>query len=390
MDFPLVKAEIDLTAIAGNIQALKKITDEKSEFMAVVKADGYGHGAVEVARKAAENKVDRLGVARLHEAETLRRGGITLPILIFGYTWPEQCTTLAELDIAATVYDLETAQILDAAARKKGIRVRVHLKVDTGMGRVGMVIPLAGTSPEIHNKAAADVGEILKLRAVELEGIYTHFAEADSFDKTYTLAQIDTFSTFLDTLKKNGITLPICHAANSAGIIDLPGSHFDMVRAGIAIYGLYPSGEVNRSRACLTPAMTLKTMVTFTKNVPRGFKVSYGTTYETETETVIASIPVGYADGYSRLLSSNGQMLVRGEKAPIAGRVCMDQTLIDVGHIPGVKPGDEVVLLGRQQNSEITAEEIAAQTDTINYEVVSALTSRIPRVFYSLPSPFSG
>ncbi|MFO7749223.1 MAG: alanine racemase [Desulfobacteraceae bacterium] len=389
MDLPLVKAEIDLTAIADNIRALKKITSEKSAFMAVVKANGYGHGAVEVAEKAAESKADRLGVSRLHEAETLRKAGNTLPVLIFGYTWPQQCTTLAELDLTATVFDLETAKALDAAARKKGVRVKIHLKVDTGMGRVGMVIPLAGTSPEIHKKAAADVEKILKLKAVELEGIYTHFAEADSFDKTYTLAQIDTFSEFLRTLEKNGITVPICHAANSAGIIDLPGSHFDMVRAGIAIYGLYPSGEVNQSRASLTPAMTLKTVVTFTKKVPRGFKVSYGTTYETEKETVIASIPVGYADGYPRLLSSNGQMLVKGEKAPIAGRVCMDQTLIDVGHIPGVKPGDEVVLLGRQQNGEITAEEIAAQTDTINYEVVSALTSRIPR-FYSLPSPFSG
>lgn len=388
MDHPLVWANINLNAIAANIKALKSITENNAEFMAVVKADAYGHGAVKIARTAIENGADRLGVARFNEAEELRDAGVTAPILIFGFTDPDQIISLAKLHLTPTIYDLKMAEKLSFQARRRGVKVKAHLKIDTGMGRVGMVIDSGMVSSISHKKAVSDVKKILKLKDLELEGIYTHFAAADSFDKTYSLSQLQFFSSFIENLKKNGITLSMYHAANSAGIIDLPQSHFNMVRAGIAIYGLYPSKEVNTSKIILKPAMELKTLVSFTKKVPKGFKVSYGMTYETSQDTVIASIPVGYADGFSRLLSSKGVVLVKGEKASIAGRVCMDQTLIDVGHIPGVKPGDEVVLMGVQKKEQITADEIAEMTSTINYEVVSSLTARVPK-FYSGSASFS-
>lgn len=385
MDTSLVKAEIDLNALEQNIRELRKITAANARFMAVVKADAYGHGVLKVAQKALESGADCLGVARLHEAEGLRRAGIDAPILIFGFIFPEHCTLLSDLDVTATVYNRESAQLLDAQARKKGVKLRVHLKIDTGMGRVGMVVPPGSGSFYSLDASIRDVKTILKLNAVELEGMYTHFAKADDTDRTYTLSQIDIFSSFIRELKKENIHIPLCHAANSAAIMNFPESHFDMVRAGISIYGFFPAGEMSCPAVSLKPAMALKTIVTFTKKVPKGFKVSYGSTYEAEKETIIASTPIGYADGYSRLLSSRGHMLVKGEKAPIAGRVCMDQTLIDVGHIPGVRPGDEVVVMGRQGNQEITADDIAQQTGTINYEIVSGLTSRVQRVYSGSP-----
>lgn len=383
MDTPLVWAEIDLKAIAQNVRALRRITNSEARLMAVVKANAYGHGVIKVARRALESGADVLGVARLNEGIALRQAGFDAPTLIFGYTPPALTKKLLEFDLTQTVWSYQTAAALSAAvAARKALKV--HLKVDSGMGRLGLLpdccrLPaLDANSPA---KALGEVEAIASLAGLRLEGVYTHFAAADSTDKSYTSKQFEIFAEFLDDIRKAGLDIPVCHAANSAAIIDLPETHLDMVRAGISIYGLYPSDEVNKDRIALQPAMTLKSRVVHLKKVPAGFKVSYGMTHETSKPTTIASVPVGYADGFSRLLSSRGHMLVGGRRAPIVGRVCMDTTMLDVGHVPGIDLEDEVVIFGRQQDASITADEIAASLDTINYEIVSSLTARIPRVY---------
>ena len=388
MEYPLVKACIDLDAIQKNIQNLKQITDKKSKFMAVVKADGYGHGAVKVAQKALQSGADWLGVARLNEAVELRKAGIEGPLLVFGYIHPAQAGMINDMNLVTTVYGLKMAEALSSKAKSLSKPVKVHLKVDTGMGRVGMVIgknknlAYKGQPDKAARKEALkEIEKIIKLPGIDLNGIYTHFAAADCKDRTYTELQIELFASLLDDLKKKGIELSTCHAANSAGIIEFPGSHFDMVRAGISIYGLYPSGEVDQSKVTLAPAMTLKSIVTAVREVPKGFYVSYGMTHETQKATRLASVPVGYADGFSRQFSSNCTMLVKGHRAPVVGRVCMDQTMIDVGDIPGVNPGDEVVLIGSQGEETLGADELANRINTINYEIVSALTARVKKVY---------
>lgn len=396
MDYPLIYAQIDLDAVENNILALRKLTHENVKFMAVVKADAYGHGAVRVAQRAIETGAAWLGVARFHEAEELRKAGIQVPILIFGFTHPLLAEQIAELNLTPTIYNVEMAEALSYQAVKKSVNIKAHLKIDTGMGRVGMLpdsrrIPAEskGKSETESNKntissnqkSIEEIKKIISLSKFELEGIYTHFAAADHRDKSYAEYQLKVFNLLLNDLKKEKIKFNICHAANSAAIIDLPQSHFDMVRAGIAMYGLYPSDEVDKTKVNLKPAMELRSVITSVKKVPKGFKVSYGMTYETDKKTIIASVPIGYADGFSRLLSSTGYMLVKGMRAPIAGRVCMDQTLIDVGHIPDVRTGDGVIIMGSQKDETISADEIASLTGTINYEIVSSLTSRVPKIF---------
>ena len=375
MEYPLVKACINLDAIQKNIQNLKQMTDKNSKFMAVVKADGYGHGAVRVAQKALQSGADWLGVARLNEAVELRNAGINAPILVFGYIHPSQAAIIKDLDLVTTVYGLNMAKALSNEAKLLNKPVKVHLKVDTGMGRVGMVIKPA------KKQVLKKIQEIVKLPGIALKGIYTHSAAADSKDRTYTDLQIELFASLLEDLKKNGLELSTCHAANSAGIIEFPRSHFDMVRAGISIYGLYPSCEVDQTKIKLTPAMTLKSIVTAVRDVPKGFYVSYGMTHETQRQTRLASVPIGYADGFSRQFSSNCVMLVKGHRASVVGRVCMDQTMIDVGNIPDVTPGCEVVLIGSQGDETLGADELANRVNTINYEVVSALTARVKKIY---------
>jgi alanine racemase len=383
LDTPLIWAEIDLKAIAQNVRALRRITNSEARLMAVVKANAYGHGVIEVARRALESGADVLGVARLNEGIALRKAGFDAPTLIFGYTPPALTKKLLEFDLTQTVWSYQTAAALSAAvAASKALKV--HLKVDSGMGRLGLLPDCCRLSALDANSPAKALGEveaIASLAGLRLEGVYTHFAAADSTDKSYTSKQFEIFAEFLDEIRKAGLDIPVCHAANSAAIIDLPETHLDMVRAGISIYGLYPSDEVDKDRITLQPAMTLKSRVVHLKKVPAGFKVSYGMTHETSKPTTIASVPVGYADGFSRLLSSRGHMLVGGRRAPIVGRVCMDTTMLDVGHVPGIDLEDEVVIFGRQQDASITADEIAASLDTINYEIVSSLTARIPRVY---------
>lgn len=387
MEYPLVKACIDLDAIQNNIKNLKQITDKKSKFMAVVKADGYGHGAVEVAKKALQSGADWLGVARLNEAVELRRAEIEGPILIFGYIHPSQAAMIKDLDLLATVYGFEMAEALSREAKFLNKPLKVHLKIDTGMGRVGIFIGNKSLDnnglPDktARKEAVKEIERIIKLPGIDLKGIYTHFSAADHKDRAYTDLQIDLFVSLLDDLKQKGIELETCHAANSAGIIEFPRSHFDMVRAGIAIYGLYPSSDVDHLKVKLAPAMGLTSIVTGVRKVPKGFFVSYGMTHETQKATRIASVPVGYADGFSRLFSSNCTMLVKGQRANVAGRVCMDQTMIDVGHIPNINIGDEVVLIGSQGKETIGADEMAARINTINYEIVSGLTSRVKKIY---------
>lgn len=374
MDSPLVWAEVDLKAIAHNIRELRRITNPKARFMAIVKANAYGHGMIEVARQSLENGAEALGVGNIEEGIQLRKASIDAPVLIFGYTSPVHVKKLIELDLTQTVYSYETSRALSEAVAAYGKKIKVHIKVDTGMGRLGL---LRG----IKDNSLSEVESISRLPMLELEGIYTHFATADKSDRSYAGKQFEIFMDFLNQLRIAGLEIPVTHAANSAAIINMPETHLDMVRAGISIYGLYTSKEVDRSIIKLKPAMELKTKIIHLKKVPAGFKVSYGTTYETEKPTTIATVSIGYADGLSRLLSSKGRMLVCGQSAPIVGRVCMDMTMLDVGKIPEIAIGDEVLVFGKQGNASISVDEIASTINTINYEVVSTIMERVPRIY---------
>ena len=379
----LVWAEIDLAAIAHNVRELRRITEPRASLMIAVKANAYGHGAVQVARTGLENGADQLGVARIEEGIELRRAGIRAPILIFGYTPARLAPVLTDHDLTASVFSLQGASLLNAAIPKDR-RLAVHLKVDTGMGRMGLlpdgrrcvrqgVIPGPGAVEEILGIAA--------LKNLRLEGLWTHFAVSDEADKGYTRNQLQLFEELIRCLESKGLTVRMRHAANSGAIIDMPETHLDMVRAGISVYGLYPSHAVDMNKIRLHPALSLKARVVHVKQVPAGTRISYGGTWQSSVPTTIATVPVGYGDGYSRSLSNQGHMLVHGRRAPIVGRVCMDLTMLDVGHIDKVQVEDEVVLIGRQSDEVITADEVAAQLDTINYEVVTALMARVPRIY---------
>ncbi len=382
-DTPLIWAEIDLAAIAANVRELRRITRPEARLLVAVKANAYGHGLVAVARRAIESGAEALGVARLPEATMLREAGLSAPILVLGYTSPDSVATLVRYDITQTVYAIETARAYAEQIGKTGGRLKVHLKIDSGMGRLGLLPDARRYAPpgmDVTGTAVKDSLEIARLRGVELEGIFTHFASADSADKTYAEQQFTVYLDFLDRLERAGLEIPVRHAANSGAIIDMPHTHLDMVRAGISLYGLYPSDEVDQGKIALAPAMSLKARIIHLKTVPVGFAVSYGMTHTTEKPTTIATIPVGYADGYNRRLSNRGSMLVNGVRAPIVGRVCMDLTMLDVGHVPDVHLEDEVVIIGRQGTESVTTDEIAGLLGTINYEVTSAITARVPRV----------
>lgn len=379
MPHPLIRAEIDLGAIAHNVRGLRRITDPKAQLLIAVKANGYGHGAVEVARTALDHGADQLGVARLEEGAALRRAGIDAPILIMGFTPAEKADQLIEHNLMPTVYSMENTANLAAAAKAMNRTLTFHIKVDSGMGRLG--VPCSDLRLDDSRKAVNDITAMTRLPGLQLQGVFTHFATADHADKDFARLQFSRFKGLLADLSSAGVAIPVRHAANSAAIIDLPETHLDMVRAGISVYGLYPSAEVDQGRIDLRPALQLKARIIHLKRVPAGTGISYGGTYKTTAPATIATVPVGYGDGYSRLLSNRGQMLVNGKRAPIVGRVCMDLTMLDVSHIEEVAMGDEVVLIGRQGDERIPADEVAAQLDTINYEVVTTLMARIPRVY---------
>ncbi|HAU31058.1 MAG: Alanine racemase [Desulfotomaculum sp. 46_296] len=368
-----VWAEIDLGAIAQNMQEIRKLASSSSEIMAVVKANAYGHGALETAKIVLSNGATSLAVARVEEAKELRKAGIDAPILLLGYTPGAQFHEVLDLNLIQTVYSLEMAEALSGVAGHSGRQAKVHIKVDTGMGRLGL-------SP--GKPALEDILKTARLPHLILEGIFTHFATADSADKTFTLAQLGLFINFLEELRKAGLEFPLRHCANSAALLDLPQTYLNMVRPGIIIYGLYPSDEI-RNSINLKPAMAFKTRIAQIKKVPAGYKISYGSTYQTSQPTIIAVISAGYADGYSRLLSSRGIVLVNGQRARVVGRVCMDQCMVDVGHINGVSPGDEVVLFGSDGAETIPVEEIAKLTGTISYEIICMVNSRVPRFYLS-------
>ena len=364
--------EIDLDAIAGNTRRIKEIVGPETDVLVSLKADAYGHGALRVARTTLLNGASWLGVATLSEAIPLRAAGITAPILVFGYIPPWQAREATRLDLRATVYSTDVATELAQAARDLDHTVRVHVKVDTGMARLGL-------RAEDVEGVVRFIEELRGMRGVEVEGIFTHLATADSADQTYALRQLARFDAVLDALDARGLRPPIVHAANSAATLTLPQSRYSLVRPGIAIYGLAPSEEVPLP-AGFQPALAFKTQVAQVKDIPAGEGVSYGATYITQRETRIAVLPVGYADGFRRAPATWGSVLIHGQEAPLIGRVCMDQCMVDVSHIPDVRRGDEVVLIGRQGEATLTAEEVARRLGTISYEVVSALLARVPRV----------
>jgi alanine racemase len=378
------RAVIDPDAIAANLRALRSITNPGTRIMAVVKADAYGHGCIRVSETALSNGADCLGVARVEEGMKIRESGISVPILVFGEIPEPVLPDLVKYELTPTAYSLPYARAISQAASRLGKTIPVHVKVDTGMGRLGLLPDnISETSPPDRRavETAALVLEMSKLPGLHLEGVYTHFAAADSADGRFARAQFDIFRKLLERLENEGLEIPIRHAANSAAIINYPETHLDMVRPGIALYGLYPSREIDRSRISLTPAMSLQTRIIHLKQVPARFPVSYGCTYKTPAPTLVATVPVGYADGYSRLLSNRGHMLVRGMKAPVVGRVCMDLTMLDVGHIPGVSPGDEVMVFGKQGDMPLSADDLADLAGTISYEIVTSISDRIPREY---------
>ena len=380
----LTRAEIDLKALAHNYRELRRLTDPAAGTMAVVKADGYGHGAPHVARVALECGAKFLAVARFDEAVRLRQAGIEAPILLFGLSLPAYVGYAAEHDIRVAINSMASARMLSMEAVRTGKTLKAHIKIDTGMGRLGLMADGLTVDPESGEDVAGtvrDVLNIVSLPCIEVEGIFTHFANADALDKTHARGQFALFARLLNALEKEGCRPRFRHAANSAATIELPETHLDLVRPGVSQYGLWPSDEVDKSLIDLKPVMTLKSTVIHVKSVGADFAVSYGSTHHTPRPTRIATVPIGYADGFDRVLSSTGHMLVRGARAPIIGRVCMDLTMIDVGHIPDVELEDEVVILGRQGGEEITADEIAGHVGTINYEIVSSLTSRVAKVY---------
>jgi alanine racemase len=374
MDYKLNRAwaEIDLDAIAHNTREIKKLTGSKVEMMGVVKADAYGHGVLEVVRTLLDNGVTQLAVSMLDEAIQIRKMGIDVPILVLNYTDPARADEIIHNRVTQTVFSTDLAQALSAAAVRLGKDVRIHVKVDTGMTRVGFI-------PGYN--AVRNIMEISRLPGIILEGIFTHFASADESDKSYTLMQFERFMNLCTELTRAGIHIPVKHVCNSAGILQYPEMHLDIVRPGIILYGLYPSREV-AGKIDLRPAMTLKANVIFVKDVDKDTYVSYGRTFRTDRKSRIATIPIGYADGYTRLMSNKGRMLVNGEYAPVIGRICMDQCMLDVTDLKhDVHVGDEVVIFGRQNGSCISVDEIADQVGTINYELVCIIGKRIPRVY---------
>jgi len=363
-------AETDLDAIAFNVRAFKRHVGQAVEVIAVVKANAYGHGAVPVARAALEAGATRLGVHRAIEGVELRRAGLTAPILVMGYTPPSGAAMMVQHDLTPSLITREFAEAVSAEATRRGKVIPLHVKVDTGMSRYGLM------PGEVVDFARG----LTALPGVKLEGLFTHFATADAADQTHVRHQLETFRQVLAALESAGICIPLRHAANSAATMRLPEAHFDAVRPGIAIYGLDPSDEWPPVFE-IRPALTLKSRVSRVRELPTGSGISYGRTFVTERPTRVALVPVGYGDGYHRILSNKSSVLIRGQRAPIRGRVCMDQFVVDVSGIPNVQQDDEVVLVGRQGETQIRAEEVARLAGTINYEVTTSLLPRVTRVY---------
>ena len=362
-----VWAEIDLSAIEDNLRGIKKCIHGGAKLCAVVKANAYGHGAVPVALEALRAGADCLAVATLPEGQELREAGILCPILILGLIPPEGAREVVEGDFSQAICDIETVQAISKEAVRQGKTAKIHLKVDTGMGRIG-----------VRPEEAGDLAEAINgLSGICIEGIFSHFASADSRDKSFTYQQISGFRRAFEDVESRGIRIPIRHIAESAAILEIPEAHFDMVRTGIIEYGLWPSDEVSRP-IDLRPAMRLCAKIAFIKDVPKGTSIGYGRDFTAKRDSRIATLPIGYADGYIRAYGHGGSVEILGKRAPIAGRVCMDQVMVDITDIPEAKVGDEATLFG---SPTLTADEAAQWLGTINYEVTCMVSGRVPRVY---------
>lgn len=364
-------AEVSLSNISHNIREFQKVIPKLTKIMAVVKADGYGHGSVEVSKRAIDSGVDYLAVASLEEAIKLRKSDIQVPILILGYTPSSASNDVVHWDLTQTIFDMEHAEALSKSGQILGKKAKVHVKVNTGMGRLGL-----------QAEEASDFIEIVsKMDGIYLEGVFSHFATADEADKWYAEKQMNRWRSLLEELENRKISIPLCHIANSAATIEFPDMTYDMVRIGISMYGLYPSKEVNKTKVNLKQAMQLKTKIIHIQTLEKGHGVSYGATAIDRDKAVIATIPIGYADGYSRRLSGIAYVLIHGQKAPVFGKICMDFCMIDVTEIKGVNIGDEVVVYGDQGNHFISLDEVANMLGTISYEVACNLGHRVPRIY---------
>ena len=367
-----VEARINLNNLVFNLEKMEENIGGNTPILAVIKTNAYGHGAIEIAQLL-ENKSYIYGyaVATIDEAVRLRKEGIRKPILIIGIVFNEDFDLLLSYDITCAVASIEQANALSVYAASKNQIAKIHVKLDTGMGRIGF---------PVNSQSLKEIVDINNLSGVKIEGMFTHFAKADELDKSYAHKQHAAYEKMRIALMTEGVEIPVCHCANSASILELPDFHMDMVRAGITMYGLWPSNEVDKSFQ-LKPVMSLVSHVSFVKKVPKDTAISYGGTYVTNKESVIATVPVGYGDGYPRSLSNKGYVLIHGKKAPIVGRVCMDQFMIDVTEFDNVVVGDEVVLMGTQKDTTITCEELGDLSGRFNYEFVCDINDRVPRKY---------
>ena len=363
---------IDHEALRSNLRQIRDKVGSRVKILCMVKANGYGHGATEISPTLARAGADAFGVATLEEAVQLREAGIQAPLIVLAGVFPAQLDTFVEYKLTPVVHDLISLKALDRESSRRQVQLKVHLKVDTGMGRLGFLA------------AEADqwIAAIKEAESLHIQGVFSHFSHAESVQGDYTQKQLEIFKRVLGQLRSAGVIPDLVHLANSAATITLPAAYFDMVRPGLMLYGVYPSPNM-KEQINLKPVLSWKTKILQLKNVPSGTSVSYGQTYVTERESLIATLPIGYADGYPRFLSNRGEALVRGQRARIAGRVCMDLTMIDVTDIRNVRQGDEVVLLGRQGGAEISADEIAAWANTISYEILTSIGTRVPRIHYN-------
>ena len=364
--------EIDLDRLAQNMREIRRLTDKKAQITAVIKANAYGHGSCEAADVLLQNGADRLAVAELDEAIELRQHNITAPILVLGPVFPEQAPQAVLYGIDIPVFDYDTAQAFSAEAVNQHRNVRLHIKIDSGMGRIGY---------QPNEESIREIKQINQLPGIVMEGIFTHFATADCINKSFTNEQYKRFKYVCTRLDEEGVKINTHHCANSAAIIDLPQYHWDMVRAGIILYGLAPSNEIDIAKTALKPVMSFKCRITHIKKLQKGDSVSYGRKFIADKECTIATLPVGYADGYTRMLSGKAQVLINGQRANVVGNICMDQCMVDISNIKNVNKGDEAVLFGEQDNAVISADELAEKLGTINYEIVCMMARRLPRVY---------
>ena len=364
--------DIDMQAARHNFQTVRQLVGEQVKICAIVKANGYGHGSIELSKLYVAEGVDFLAVATIDGALKLRNAGIEVPILVLGWTPTEAYQAAVENDVRLTMYDLQEIKKLNEAAASKGKKALVHLKIDTGMTRLGFM----ATEENLEQIAQA-----LALPNIEIEGIFSHFSKADEKSKDYAYKQLAIFKDFVARLEeKTGYHIPIKHMANSAAIIDLPEAHLDMVRPGIVLCGLQPSSEMLNT-ADLQPVLSWKAKVSRVQQVPAGTLIGYGGTYQAEKTMTVATIPVGYADGYNRLLSNKGYVLYQGKKLPIVGRVCMDQFMVDASSAANLQAGDEVILIGSQGEQSLTVTEMAEMLQTIDHEIICAIAARVPRIY---------